>query len=32
MSSQPQARESDVFMFRRFFRDHGIASVKATSA
>lgn len=32
MSTQPQARENDVFMFRQFFRDHGIASVKATSA
>jgi phospholipid N-methyltransferase len=32
MSTRPQARENDVFMFRRFFRDYRIASVKATSA
>jgi len=31
MTTRRQARENDVFMFRRFFRDHGIASVKATS-
>jgi phosphatidylethanolamine/phosphatidyl-N-methylethanolamine N-methyltransferase len=32
MSTTPKPRENDVFMFRQFFRDHGIASVKSTSA
>jgi phospholipid N-methyltransferase len=32
MATPLPARENDVFMFRQFFRDHGIASVKTTSA
>jgi len=32
MSARPQSRKNDAFLFRQFFRDHCIASVKATSA